>query len=45
MSEGKIRQWCRSFKNGRKNMQGGKPTIQTTEIVEQVNGKLQNNRP
>jgi transposase len=48
MSEKKVRQWCRDFKNGRINVhdeeRSGKPSRQTEEIVSLVDQKLQSNR-
>ena len=44
MSEGKVRKWCRDFQNGRANVhneaRSGRPSIQTDDIVDQVNQKL-----
>jgi histone-lysine N-methyltransferase SETMAR len=44
MSEGKVRQWCRDFKNGRTNIQdkerSGRPSSQTDEIVSLMDQKL-----
>ena len=48
MSEGKVRQWCRDFKNGRTNVHDkekcGRPSIVTGELVENVNAKIRENR-
>jgi len=48
MSEGKVRQWCRDFKNGRTNVhdgeRSGRPIIQTDEIVQQVDQELRSDR-
>lgn len=48
MSEGKVRQWCRNFKNGRTNVhdekRSGRPSIQTDEIVSQVDQTLRSDR-
>ncbi|KAL4119599.1 hypothetical protein QTP88_012398 [Uroleucon formosanum] len=44
MCEGKVRQWCRDFKNGRTNVhdeeRSGRPSVQTDEIVSLVDQKL-----
>ncbi|KAL4113476.1 hypothetical protein QTP88_017091 [Uroleucon formosanum] len=44
MCEGKVRQWCRDFKNGRTNVhdkgRSGRPSVQTDEIVSLVYQKL-----
>lgn len=48
MSEGKVRKWCRDFQNGRTNVhdeeRSGRPSIQTDDIVDQVNQKLRCDR-
>ncbi|KAL4127342.1 hypothetical protein QTP88_011517 [Uroleucon formosanum] len=48
MCEGKVRQWCRDFKNGRTNVhveeRSGRPSVQTDEIVSLVDQKLRSDR-
>lgn len=40
MSEGKVRQWCREFREGRSNVhddeRSGRPSVQTDDLVERV---------
>lgn len=48
MNKGKVKQWCRDFKNDQTNVHNeelnGRPSIQTYEIVQQVNQGLQRDR-
>lgn len=48
MSEGKVRQWCREFREGRSNVhddeRSGRPSVQTDDLVERVNEKVRSNR-
>ena len=47
MSEGRVRQWCIVFKNGRTNIhdgeRSGRPTIVTDELVVKINEKIHEN--
>lgn len=48
MSEGVVREWVRSFKNGRKNVhdeeRSGRPSVVSDELVEKINAKIRDNR-
>jgi len=48
MSEGRVRQWCIDFKNGRTNIhneeRSGRPTVVTDELVAKINEKVRENR-
>jgi len=48
MSEGRVRQWCIVFKNGRTNIhdeeRSGRPTIVTDELVAKISEKIHENR-
>jgi len=48
MSAGMVRKWCVMFKNGRTNVhdeeRSGRPSIQTDEIVSEVDQKLRSDR-
>lgn len=48
MNEGKVKQCCRAFRNGRTNVHDkeriGRPSIQTDEIVFQGDHKLRSDR-
>lgn len=48
MSEGKVRQWCREFREGRSNVhdeeRSGRPSVRTDDLAERVNAKVRENR-
>ena len=48
MSEGKVRQWCRSFKEGRSNVhdedRSGRPSVASENLVERIDVKIRENR-
>lgn len=48
MSDGKVRQWCREFKEGRSNVhdeqRSGRRSVRTDDLVERVNAKVRDNR-
>ena len=48
MSESKFRQWCRLFKEGRKNVheeeRSGRPSVITDDLMEKVNTTICGNR-
>ena len=48
MSEEKVRQWCRSFKDGRTNVhdeeRSGRPGVADDGLIERVNSKIQDDR-
>ena len=47
MSESKVRQWCRLFKEGRTNVhdeRSGRPSVIKDDLVEKVNTTIRGNR-
>jgi len=48
MSEGKVRQWCRSFKEGRSNVhdedRSGRPSVVSENLIERIDTKIRENR-
>jgi hypothetical protein len=49
MSDGLVRRWCRMFSDWRTNVhddnQSGRPSLVTADLLDQVNEKIQENRP
>jgi transposase len=48
-SDGMVRRWCRMFSEGRTNVydddRSGRPSLVTADLLDQVNEKIQENRP
>ncbi|GBN00672.1 hypothetical protein AVEN_201173-1 [Araneus ventricosus] len=48
MSKGRVRKWVRTFKDGRTNghdeERSGRPSVITEDLVQKVNGKVQEYR-
>jgi hypothetical protein len=49
MSDGMVRRWCWTFSEGRTNIhdddRSGRPSLATTDLLDQLNEKIRENRP
>jgi transposase len=49
MSDGTVRRWGRMFSEGRTNVhdddRSGRPSLATTDLLDQLNEKIRQNRP